>query len=53
MKPALDLTMLTSLKIYLTRTAPGRMLLHLGCLLRGGRWDFHWACIRRELTGWF
>ena len=34
----------------MTQIALGRALLHLGCLLRGGRWDFHWAGIRREMT---
>jgi len=43
--------MMASLKIYLTQIALGRVLLHLGCLLRGGHQDFHWAGIRRELTG--
>ncbi len=43
--------MMTSFKLHLTRIAPGRALLHLGCLLRGGQWDFHWAGIRRELAG--
>ncbi len=42
--------MMTTFKIHLTRIAVGRMLLHLGCLLRGGRRGFHWAGIRRELT---
>jgi len=40
---------MTTFKMYLTRIAPGRVLLHLGCLLRGGRWDFHWGGVRREL----
>jgi len=42
--------MITTFKMQLTRIAPGRVLLHLGCLLRGGRWDFHWAGIRRETS---
>jgi len=41
--------MMTNLKIQLTRLAPGRVVLHLGCLLRGGLWNFHWAAIRRGL----
>ena len=41
--------MMTTFKMQLTRIAPGRVLLHLGCLLRGGRWDFHYAGIRREI----
>jgi len=40
--------MMTTFKMQLTRIALGRALLHLGCLLRGGRWDFHYAGIRRE-----
>ena len=42
--------MLTNLKIQLAQKAAGRILLHLGCLLRGGRWDFHWTGVRRELA---
>lgn len=44
---------MNSFKIYLTQNAPGRMLLHLGCLMRGGQWKFHWAGVRRELAGLF
>jgi hypothetical protein len=40
--------MMTTLKMQMTQTAPGRILLHLVCLLRGGHWNFHWAGIRRE-----
>ena len=43
--------MLTNLKIQLAQKAAGRILLHLGCLLRGGRWGFHWIAIWQELTG--
>jgi len=43
--------MMTTFKMQLTRIAPGRVLLHLGCLLRGGHWDFHGAFLRRELAG--
>jgi len=43
--------MMTNFKNYLTQIALGPVLLHLGRLLRGGRRDFHWAGIRRELTG--
>ena len=46
--PRRNQTMLTTFKMQLTRIALGRALLHLGCLLRGGRWDFHYAGIRRE-----
>jgi len=31
----------------------GRLLLHFGCLLRGGKHGFHWAGVRRELAGFF
>jgi len=43
--------MLTTFKIQLTQAPLGRVLLHLGCLLRGGHWDFHGAFLRRELAG--
>jgi len=43
--------MLTNLKMKLAQHTIGRVLLHLGCLLRGGRWSYHWAGIRRELVG--
>ena len=33
----------------LSRYALGRMMLHFGCLVRGGQWRFHLAGIRREL----
>lgn len=39
------------MKLYLTRIALGRVVLHLGCICRGGQLDFHWAGIRRELLG--
>ena len=29
----------------------GRMILHLGCLCRGGRWSFHLAGVRRAVAG--
>ena len=32
----------------LTESASGRTLLHLVCLCRGSRWDFHWDAIRHE-----
>jgi len=43
--------MMTDFKIQLTQKPLGRVLLHLGCLLRGGQWGFHWTGIRRELAG--
>ena len=45
--------MLTSLKIQLAQNVVGRIVLHLGCLLRGGRREFHWAAVRRELARLF
>jgi len=48
-QPRRNQNMKTTFKIQLTRIAPGRMVLHFGCLLRGGRWEFHWAGMRREL----
>ena len=41
--------MMTNIKIHLAQNAAGRIALHLGCLLRGGRWTFHWAGVRREV----
>jgi len=43
--------MTADFKIQLTQKPMGRVLLHLGCLLRSGLWVFHWADIRRELAG--
>ena len=34
----------------LTRAALGRVLLHLGYLLRGRRWEFHWVGVQRDLA---
>jgi len=45
--------MMTNLKIQLAQKTAGRILLHLGCLLRGGRWNFHWTEVCRELAGLF
>ena len=45
--------MMTTFKMQLTQIAPGRVLLHLGCLLRGGRWHFHLTGIRREIRSLF
>ena len=33
----------------LTQVAPGRVILHAICICRGGRFDFHFAGIRREV----
>jgi len=41
---------MANIKMQMTENGCGRVLLHLGCLLRGGRWEFHWAGVRRELT---
>jgi len=41
--------MMTKIKIQLAQKTGGRILLHLGCLLRGGRWKFHWAGVCRQL----
>ena len=32
----------------LAQISVGRMILHVGCLCRGGRWTFHLAGVRRE-----
>lgn len=40
-------------QIYCVQFALGRLLLHLGCLLRGGKPRFHWAGVRRELASLF
>lgn len=37
--------------MLLVQFALGRMVLHLCCILRVGRWDFHWAGVRREVRG--
>lgn len=36
------------MKLCLARFVVGRMLLHLGCLCRGGHWHFHAAGLQRE-----
>jgi hypothetical protein len=43
--------MTTTCKIQMAQKSFVRVLLHLGCLLRGGHWSFHWAFLRRELAG--
>jgi hypothetical protein len=35
------------MKLFLTENALGRLLLHFGCLCRGGHLQFHLAGIRR------
>jgi len=35
-------------RLRLARTAGGRILLHLSCLLRGGHSSFHLAGVKRE-----
>lgn len=35
-------------KLTLSQSAGGRILLHLGCLIRGGRLSFHLKGVRRE-----
>ena len=40
-------------QFYCAQHVLGRVLLHSGCLLRGGRWEFHWAGVRRELARLF
>ena len=37
------------MKLFLAEYVLGRILLHLGCALRGGKVRFHLAGIRREL----
>ena len=37
------------MKLMLAQYTLGRVLLHLGCLARGGQWKFHWVGVRREL----
>jgi hypothetical protein len=39
-----------AMAMFLSRFILGRMLLHAGCLLRGGRRDHHLAGIRREFS---
>jgi hypothetical protein len=35
--------------MLLVEFALGRMVLHVCCILRGGRWDYHWAGVWREI----
>lgn len=39
------------MKFFLTQSAAGRLLLHIGCICRGGRIDFHLAGVRRAVQG--
>ena len=45
--------MKANLKMQLAQNATGRILLHVGCLIRGGRWEFHWAGVRRAVARFF
>jgi hypothetical protein len=36
------------MKLRLCKYPFGRVLLHLACLAKDGKWDWHWAGIRRE-----
>lgn len=38
------------MNLYLAKYTLGRMLLHLGCIARGGQWKFHWTGVLREFT---
>jgi hypothetical protein len=38
------------MKTYLSTTKIGRIALHLSCALQNGKWAWHLAGIRRELT---
>lgn len=38
------------MKTYLATTRIGRIALHLGCALQNGKWSWHLAGIRREIT---
>ena len=40
-------------QLYCAQFALGRLGLHLGCLLRGGKFRFHWTGVRRELASLF
>jgi beta-fructofuranosidase/levanase len=40
---------LTRAKTALAQTRAGRVVLHLACLLRGGKWSWHYTGLRREL----
>src|SRR6185369_5462699 len=42
----------SSFKLGLTGHRPGRAILHLGCLARGGKRAWHLAGLRRELFPW-
>ena len=42
--------MSSSLKMFLTTHALGRVCLHLACICRGGKIRFHFAGVRRELA---
>jgi hypothetical protein len=46
---ALVSTFTNFMKLLLAQIAAGRMLLHLGCLCRGGGFRFHSAGVAREI----
>lgn len=37
------------MKTWLAEHSSGRVFLHLACLLRDGKWRWHWAGMKREL----
>jgi len=37
------------MKTWLAERSYGRVLLHLVCLLRDGKWRWHWCGILREI----
>ncbi len=39
------------MKLFLANYALGRMFLHLGCIIRGGKVRFHFTGFRREIAG--
>jgi sucrose-6-phosphate hydrolase SacC (GH32 family) len=42
--------MKTQTTVKLTANRPGRILLHLKCLTRGGKWSWHLAGVRRQFS---
>ena len=38
-----------AIALHLSRHVPGRIVLHLTCLLRDAKPTWHWAAIRRQL----
>ena len=39
---------MSKMKTMLVKSSVGRILLHVGCLCRGGKWRFHLAGVRRQ-----